>query len=91
MSSLTDLLCAAVVLYILALFGRLILSWFPIAPDSPVAAVSRVLFGITEPVLAPVRKLLPPVRLGMGSLDLSPLIVLFILSYIVRGAILGCN
>jgi len=91
MSSLTDLLCVAIVLYIIAMFGRFILSWFPVAHDSPVAAVSRVLFTITEPVLAPVRKLLPPVRLGMGSLDLSPLIVLFVLNYIVRGVLLGCS
>jgi YggT family protein len=91
MSSIQDLLCLAIVLYIIAMFGRFILSWFPIASDSPVAVVARVLFRITEPVLGPVRRLLPPVRLGGGALDLSPLIVLFTLQYIVRGVLLGCG
>ena len=91
MPSIQELLCIAIVLYIIAMFGRFILSWFPIAPDSPVAVVARVLYGITEPVLAPVRRLLPPVRLGAGALDLSPLIVLFTLQYVVRGILLGCT
>jgi YggT family protein len=34
-----------------------------------------VLFRITEPVLGPIRAIIPPVRLGGMALDLSPLIV----------------
>ncbi|MCG8394840.1 MAG: YggT family protein [Pseudomonadales bacterium] len=48
---------------------RVILSW--VAPD-PYNPVVRVIVQITEPIMAPVRKLLPP----MGGFDLSPLIVL---------------
>ncbi len=91
MSSIVDLLCLATLLYIIAMFGRIILSWFPIAPDSPVSAVSRVLFSITEPVLGPVRQLLPPLRLGSGALDLSPIVVLFTLQLIVRDILLRCG
>ena len=90
MSSVTALLCNLVLLYILAIFLRIILSWFPVAFDSPVAVVSRVLFNITEPVLGPVRNLMPPVRIGAGALDLSPIVVLLVLSVIVRGILLGC-
>ena len=48
---------------------RVILSW--VAPD-PYSPVVRVIVQITEPIMAPVRKLLPP----MGGFDLSPLLVL---------------
>jgi len=36
------------------------------------ASVAQFLYRITEPVLAPVRRVLPP----MGGLDLSPLVVI---------------
>ena len=52
-----------------AVLVRVILSW--VAPD-PYSPVVRVIVQITEPIMAPVRKLLPP----MGGFDLSPLFVL---------------
>ena len=48
---------------------RVILSW--VAPD-PYNPVVRVIVQITEPIMAPVRKMLPP----MGGFDLSPMLVL---------------
>ncbi len=62
-------------LYILILFVRIIASWFPINPFSRVARALRVVAAITDPILVPVRRLLPPLRIGAGALDLSPLIV----------------
>ena len=59
-------------LYVLVIFARSILSFFPIRYDSPLAPVVRLLHQITEPVLAPIRRMLPP----MGGLDLSPLVVI---------------
>lgn len=59
-------------LYVLVIFARSILSFFPIRYDSPLAPVVRFLHQITEPVLAPIRRMLPP----MGGLDLSPLVVI---------------
>jgi YggT family protein len=59
-------------LYVLVIFARSILSFFPIRYDSPLAPVVTLLQRITEPVLAPVRRMLPP----MGGLDLSPLVVI---------------
>jgi YggT family protein len=47
-------------------------------------SIRSVLYTITEPVLAPVRSLLPPVRLGGIGLDLSVTIV-FILILVVLG------
>jgi YggT family protein len=67
------------VLYLIILFGRIILSWFPLNPEGPMAGVSRVLYAATEPVLAPLRSVLPPVQMGGMGLDLSPMIVTFII------------
>ncbi|BAP15576.1 membrane protein [Alcanivorax sp. 97CO-5] len=52
-----------------AVLIRVILSW--VAPD-PYNPMVRVIVQVTEPIMAPVRKMLPP----MGGFDLSPLIVL---------------
>jgi YggT family protein len=54
---------------------RALLSWFPVSPGSPLATVNHVLYRLTEPVLAPVRRLLPPVRFGTMGIDLSFIIV----------------
>lgn len=50
------------------------------------ASVFTFLFTITEPVLGPVRRVLP----AMGPLDLSPIVVLFGLR-ILGGALFGCG
>jgi YggT family protein len=63
-------------LFLLCLLARAVLSWFP--PSGGVIDTIRgVLFTITEPVLAPVRRLLPPVQIGGMGLDLSFMIVFF--------------
>ena len=81
--------CLILYLYLLAMFGRIILSWFPISPESPMASVFSFLYSITEPVLGPVRRLLPPVGMGGMGLDLSPIIVTFALQLLVA-PLLGC-
>lgn len=48
-------------LYSICLFGRIILSWFPLAPGGAMASVFGVLYNLTEPVLGPVRRVLPSV------------------------------
>jgi YggT family protein len=75
-----DLLCWLVLLYQLAIIARIILSWFPVA-------FGDFLVRITEPVLGPVRRVLP----STGFLDLSPLIVLLVLDIVVRRLVLGCT
>lgn len=69
--------CLALQLYLIALFARIILSWFPISPGSALAPVFSFLYSITEPVLGPIRRAIPPLRMGAMGLDLSPLIVIF--------------
>jgi YggT family protein len=70
-------------LYLYALFARIILSWFPISGQSPLASVYRFLYTITEPVLAPIRRLIPPIGMGGMGLDLSPIVVLIALEFVI--------
>ena len=81
--------CLLLRLYILALFARIILSWFPISPGSAMASVFSALYAVTEPVLGPVRRLLPPIGMGGMGLDLSPIIVTFAFQFLLY-PLLGC-
>ena len=77
------LLCTALHLYVILIFLRIVLSWFPVSPESAMASVAGALISVTEPVLGPVRRALPPVRMGGMGLDLSPMIVVFVLQFFV--------
>ena len=70
-------------LYLIVIFLRVILSWFPISPDSALSSVYRFVYGITEPVLGPIRRVMPGVGVGGMGLDFSPIIVLLLLQIIV--------
>jgi YggT family protein len=75
---------AVIEVYIVALIARALVSWFPPPMHgSPFYKVIRLLDDVTEPVLAPVRRVLPPVRLGGMGLDLSIIVVLLALQLIV--------
>lgn len=58
-----------------AIIIRALLSWFSISGSQPAV---RFLIEITEPVLAPIRRLLP----GGSMLDFSPLIALVLINVI---------
>jgi len=60
----------------MAIFGRVIMSWVSPRGDDQ---ISRVLIQITEPLIAPIRRVIP--RFGM--FDLSPMIALLLLNVIV--------
>lgn len=53
-----------------AIIGRAILSWFDRSGQNP---VSQVLIQITEPIIAPIRSIMP----RTGFIDLSPMIAIF--------------
>ena len=74
-----SIFCAAFSIYILILLGRAIFSWIPIDPQSPWQSVNSFCFRATEPVLAPVRSIVPIVQLGGMGLDLSFMLVFFVL------------
>jgi YggT family protein len=70
-------------LYIIVLFVRIIFTWFPIDPWTKMARVVRGLARVTDPVLVPMRRILPPLRIGAGAIDLSPIVVFVILEIII--------
>ena len=57
-------------LYSLVVLVAVVLSWVQIDPRNPFVTI---IHSLTEPVLAPIRNVLPP----MGGLDLSPMLLLF--------------
>ena len=71
-------------LFLLCLLGRMILSWFPSSGGGALDTVRSVLFTITEPVLAPIRSILPPVRMGGIGLDLSVTIVFLVIQVLLQ-------
>ncbi len=56
--------------YLLIILARVIVSWLAINPDNQIVGM---IYTLTEPVLQPVRKVLPAV----GGLDFSPKVVFF--------------
>lgn len=83
------LLCQLVNVYIFVILARIVLSWFP-RSSGIIGTISDVCYAVTEPVLGPVRRLMPMVAMGGMGLDLSPIIVLLFLQIVVRGLLLGC-
>ena len=78
-----DILIFVVEAFVVVLIVRALLSWVPTRPGSPVTAVTRVLDRVTEPVLRPVRRILPPVRAGGMGIDLSILVVILVAQIVI--------
>lgn len=56
----------------LAIFARILLSWMPMDRENRLV---RMVYEITEPILGPIRRVLP----ALGGLDLSPLVALILI------------
>lgn len=66
------------------LFASIILSWVRPNPYHPTwGPIIRVVNGIVDPILNPIRRLLPP----LGGLDFSPMVVL-LLARVLQGALI---
>ena len=79
--------------YLVLIFIRIIISWIPRVPYNRwLHAGLKFVTDVTDPYLNVFRRILPPVRLGPGALDLSPIIatfVLIIVSSLIARAIEG--
>jgi YggT family protein len=78
--TLQSVLISIIELYLLVMILYAVLSWFPIDPGSPMARIRYGLGRLVEPVVAPVRRLLPQTRL---PIDLAFIIVFLGLQLIV--------
>lgn len=67
--------------FYIAIFARVLLSWFPQA--STTNPLVQFVFTVTEPILSPIRRLLP----RMGMFDLSPMIALILVG-VIRSVLL---
>jgi YggT family protein len=76
MSLLTTVLIYALYAFVIVLIIRVLFSWVSPVPTNP---VSRFAFQLTEPVLAPVRRWVPPI----SGIDLSPLVVWLVAYFLI--------
>ncbi len=68
-----NLLASLIQIYTFVLLLRILATWIPnLDPYNPIV---RILFQITDPILEPARKLIPPI----GMIDISPIVVFIVL------------
>ena len=78
-----DFLIFLLQVYLYAVIAWIILSWIRVSPDHPVARVSVFLDRIIYPVILPLRRVIPPLRLGGGLLDLSPIVLIIAIQILI--------
>jgi YggT family protein len=61
----------------IAIIGRAVVSWFDPTGRSP---IQRILIDLTEPIIAPIRRVVP----SMGMIDISPFIALLLIQVVSR-------
>lgn len=79
-----SLISTLLLVYMLILIARLLSSWFPPPVSGPLRTVYNLIYDVTEPVLRPVRGLIPPIRMGMMAMDLSPILVFIVIGIIQK-------
>ncbi len=70
--ALGELVRSSVYIFLAAIFIQIIASWINPYSNHPILSIAR---SISEPLLAPARRILPPI----GGLDLSPIIIIIFL------------
>ncbi len=91
MSAIGSLLGLVLLLFGLVMVARLVVDWAGVLGDPRagwLVGARRVTHGITEPVIAPVRRVLPAVRTGSVSIDLA-FTVVFIAVWLLRSVALS--
>ena len=88
-----DYVDTLVIVYLVVIFIRILTSWIPRMPyNRYLAAFLQFIGDVTDPYLNLFRRFIPMVRMGPGSLDLSPIIatiVLIAVGSLVAGLIRG--
>lgn len=75
-----DYVNTLILVYLVLIFVRIIMSWVPRMPyNRYLAAFLKFVSDVTDPYLNLFRRILPPVRMGPGALDLSPIVATFVL------------
>ncbi len=88
-TDIADYINTLVLVYLVLIFIRIITSWIPRMPyNRYLAAFLKFVSDVTDPYLNLFRRILPPVRMGPGALDLSPIVATFVL-IIVSSIVVG--
>jgi len=80
-------------LYLLLLIVRLIFSWIQAfsrswTPTGPVLVIAEGVFTATDPSLRLLRRFIPMLRLGSVALDLSFMLLFFVVLFLIRAVTL---
>ena len=74
-----------ITIYILVLIISALLSWFPTTSSSGgLATTKRILAQMTEPLLRPLRQIVPRPNIGGVGVDFSVLVAVILLEIIVN-------
>lgn len=89
MSSILSLIYWLLNLFLIALIGRLIFDYIRIfspnfRPRGFLLALAELIYSVTDRPLSFVRQFVPPLRLGGISLDLSFIVVFFVVQLLMR-------
>jgi YggT family protein len=88
-TDVADYINTLVLVYLVLIFIRILTSWIPRMPyNRYLAAFLKFVSDVTDPYLNLFRRILPPVRMGPGALDLSPIVATFVL-IIVSSIVVG--
>jgi len=79
-----SIICLLLQIYFLAVLAWVVLSWVQVSSVHPLGKVQVFLDRIIYPVILPLRRVLPPLRLGGMALDLSPLVLMLGISLLRR-------
>jgi YggT family protein len=85
---MVQILCIALQVYFFVLLIRIVLSWITHVPE-PVLPLARGVRAVTDPILTPLRNLIPPLRVGPGAIDFSPIVLFVAIAILQR--LLGCR
>ncbi len=78
MGSIISLLASLVSLYSFIIFVRVLITWIPgLDPYNPIV---QFLHQITDPVMEPARRIIPPI----GMIDISPIVVMVVMSILAQ-------
>lgn len=73
-----ELLIQLLQIYSHVIVVRVIMSWMQTSMNNQ---FSQMVYQVTEPVLEPIRKIIPPIG---GGIDVSPIIVIVLIQFIIR-------
>ena len=79
-----SIICLILQIYFLAVLAWVVLSWVQVPSTHPLGRVQVFLDRIIYPVILPLRRVLPPLRLSGMALDLSPLVLMLGISLLRR-------